>query len=409
MNPGPISTEIVDEDKQLAVVIQQNSLLPETAQSLQSSFAPLFGQAKTLISQSRAVVVTDASQIDQIKLSRAFRLQLRRVRIEGENLRKSLKEESVKRGRAIDAFNTILLHLVESEEARLDNQEKIVERQEAARKETLKQDRIKALQPYGLDTSFLSLGEMPDELFAQLLENTRAGHEAKLAALKKAEEDRILAENNRLKEEARIREENARLKREADEREAALKAERETQEKERLRLEAIAEEERKKAAEAARQADEERKRIEAEAAKALAEQQRVAKEAADAAAKKAKEAQEAAAQKAKAEKDAADAIARKEREAREKAEAEVKRAKDAEKKRIADELAAKKQAEADELAAKKKAALAPDKEKLLAFSKSVSALVIPDLSSEEAKQVADLLKTKVASLCSWIERESSVL
>ena len=90
-------TELVTdapEQAQLVAVVAQNNLPAEAAQTLRTSFAPLFKSAHDLVQQSRAVTVTDATQTAQIKLSRAFRLELRKVRVAGETLRKTLKEES---------------------------------------------------------------------------------------------------------------------------------------------------------------------------------------------------------------------------------------------------------------------------------------------------------------------------
>lgn len=276
-----IAVEIMpDANAELAVIVSENRLAPEAAQSLQASFSPLFAEARSVIEKSREITVTDASQKLEIKLAREFRLELRRIRTTGDKLRRELKDESLRRGRAIDGFQNILLHLTAEEEERLDAQEKFVERQEAQRKAQLKASREAALAPYGLDTSFLQLGDMPDDTFAQLLENTRAGHEAKLAAARKVEEDRIRAENERLKEEERIRAENVRLQREAKERDDAARKEREAvaaREKAQreaaeatLRAEREAREKVERELKAERDAEETRKRDEAAAARKAA-------------------------------------------------------------------------------------------------------------------------------------------
>lgn len=419
------------QDAQVTLVVEQTGIQPDAAKGLQASFAPLFANAKSVLERSRTITVTDASQKLEIKLARECRLALKNIRVEGDKTRKSLKEESLRRGKAIDGFYNILLHLVESEEQRLEGQEKIAERLEADRKATIKAEREKALAPYAVDTTFFSLGEMPDETFAQLLENTRAAHEAKLAAARKAEEERIRLENERLKEEARVREENARLKREAEEREAAAKAERD-------RLEAIAAEERRKAAEAAETARKEREaaeaRVKAEreeseriAAARLAEERRKADEAAAIERARFEEAQRIAAEKAaaeakrveaerlaaeeaarkereeierkaKIEREAAEARAREERIAREKAEAELR----------AEREAAARKAEA-EAAAARLAALAPDKEKLAGFVATLRSLDVPALASDDYRTLAGTVSSKILHLADWIEAESAAI
>lgn len=380
MNAETATLEIMsDQQKELSAIVQQNALPQDQAISLQTSFAPLFKEAGALIAQSRNIVVTDASQVAQIKLSREFRLLIRKVRISGEKTRKELKEASLRTGKAIDAFNTILVHMLGDEETRLEEQEKIVERAEQARKDALKASREAALKPYGTDTAFLALGEMPDATFEQLLENARAGYEAKLAAARKAEEDKIAAENARLKEAARIREENERLKREADERESAAKIERD----------AAAQKQREADALAAKIKAEADAALAAERAKAQAEAARIKAEA-DAAAK-------LAADKAKAEREAAEAIAAAERAKAAKLEAEAKARADAEKAAIAAEQAAA-----------RKAAAAPDKAKLTAFAGAIRSVVIPELHADNAT-LAKVITEQRAKLADWIEVAASKL
>lgn len=224
MNQTSSNLEIIDDNK-LREIVTQNGLPIEAIQSLRCSFAPLFKKAADLLAQSKAVVVTDASQVAQINLSRVFRLELRKIRIAGESRRRELKEESLRRGRAIDGFQNILEELIGAEETRLAEGEKIVERAEAARKTQLKIDREAALKPFGIDTTFYALADMTDEAWAQLLENSQAAHARKQEEARVAQEEKIRAENERLRKAEEMRLENLRLKREAEEREAAIKAE----------------------------------------------------------------------------------------------------------------------------------------------------------------------------------------
>jgi hypothetical protein len=380
MSTETASIEIMpDQQKELLAVVQQNALPQDQALSLQTSFAPLFKEAGALIAQSRNIVVADASQVAQIKLSREFRLLIRKVRISGEKTRKELKEASLRTGKAIDAFNTILVHMLGDEETRLEEQEKIVERVEQARKDALKSSREDALKPYGTDTAFLALGEMPDATFTQLLENARFGYEAKLAAARKAEEDKIAAENARLKEAARIREENEHLKREADEREAALKIERE----------AAAQKQREANALAAKIKAEANAALAAERAAAQAEAARIKAES-DAAAK-------IAADKAKAEREAAEANTAAERAKAAKLEAEAKAREDAAKAAIAAEQAAA-----------RKAAAAPDKAKIAAFALAIRSVSMPELHADNSA-LAKVIAEQRTKLAEWIEAKASQL
>lgn len=278
----------VIEASKLAKVVEQNGLAPTTAKALIETFEPYFGKADELCAQAAGVRVTDATQVSEMKKSRELRLALKAVRVEAEKSRKTLKEDSLRMGKAIDGINNVLLLQIEPVEKHLEDQEKFAERAEAARKEALRQARADVLAPYNVDTSAYSLGEMTEAAFTILFNGTKLAHEAQIEAARKAEADRIAAEEARKAEEARIRAENERLRKEREEAEKAAKAERE-------------------AAEA--KLAEERKKAQAEAA-------------------------------------AAAEVLRKEREARERIEAENRAREEAEAKRVADEAAAKKKAAA---------------------------------------------------------------
>lgn len=338
------------EDR-LAVVVSETGLQGPNAESLLLAFRPFFGKAQALVEAAAAINVTDATQVTEMKNARASRLALRAVRVEVEAARKTMKEDSLRTGRAIDGMANVLKFLIEPAENRLEEMEKFAERKEAERKAALKSGREDLLRPFGIDTSAYMLGEMKQETFAELLNATRVAHEAKVAAAQKAEVERIAAEAARTAEEKRVRDENERLRQEAVAAEAARKAERE-------KLEAEARKEREKA-------EAERRAAEAKAA---------------------------------AERAAADKKLAEERAAREKLEREA-----AERLRVAE------QAKADEAERARKAAAAPDKAKLIAFAAEVRNLVPPVMSSPASVPVRQLVVDKVASFAAWIEAQAASL
>ena len=390
MSTEPLTLEVTD-DSPLSVAVAPYQLEAQSRQACLSRFQPLFQEAAQLIDRAKSINITTASTPTDKKLVKTLRLALKDVRCRAEAERKTLKEDSLRRGKAIDAMATLVKCTIEPVEQHLEDQEKFEERQEAARKAALKAEREVQLAVHKVDTTFYSLGEMPQEAFDQLLENTKMAHQRRLDDQRKAEEDRIKAENERLAREAAIRAENERLKKEAEEREARVAAERQ-------------------AAEAA----------------AKAERERVAKEKAEAEAKAASEravieerarlerevsARKLAAQeaKAKAEREAAEAKAAAERKAREKAEAEVRAAKEAEAQRIADAEKAETNRLAREQADRKAAAAAPDKEKLIAFTKVILALPVPELTTETGRAIQASLIAQVEKFAQWIMGRANTL
>lgn len=405
--------EVVEPEKEITTLIATSGIQPEVAQSLQSAFAPLFVEARSIIEKSKAINVTDVSQTLEMKVARAYRLALRKIRTTGDATRKTLKEDSLRRSKAIDGFFNILVHITDGEETRLADAEQFALKKEEERKATLKVDRQDALKPYGLDTSFIDLGAMDDATFTQLLENSRAAHEKRQEDARRAEQARIEAENARLKEEARIRDENARLKREADEREAAAKAERE-------RLEAVAAEERRKAAEAAEAARIEKERLAAENEAKLAAERAQAAETLrlqqEQAALERKQAQEEADRVAREKQAAAEADALKAKEAAKKAKADAD-------KKLAQERAAREKLEQEakerqeaenlrlqqESIARLAASLAPDREKLTAYVAAVRALTVPAMASDSGKAIeANFVQRREAYLA-YLERAAATL
>lgn len=355
----------VIELSELATVAKQSGLDVGSGDPLLASFQPIFTNAATLIAEAEAIQVTDATQVSEIRKARACRLNIKALRVSAEKVRKDLKEESLRRGKAIDGINNVLLDRIVPVEKRLQDMEDFAERAEAARKAALKESRLILLAPFAFDATAVDLANMAQPVFDQLLEGARLAHEARLAAAAREEAERVA----RLAEEARIRAENERLRLEAEAREKEAKAERERLEAEKRAIQEQADREAKAAAEKARieqaaiqaKADAERRKAEAEAAQAKAK---------------------------------ADAALKAEREAREKLEREAKAKADAE------EAAAREKAEAERLAA-----MAPDKDKLRAVADAVRGIVVPEVSSPSAKVTRNSIAAKVEAFAKWIESE----
>jgi hypothetical protein len=262
---------VLSEPPQLAKAIQSSSLAAADANTLREAFGPFFEKAANELAASRAITVTDPTQVTEIKKSRAARLQLREIRIAAEKTRKVLKEDSLRKGKAIDGIYNVLVLDIEPEERRLEEQEKIAERMEAERKAKIASERIEALRPFADPTHYM-LGDMAQPAFDALLAGAKAAHEAKIEADQKAAEQAAAAEQARRDEDARVRAENERLRKEAAEREAAAKAEREQIEtaarRQREEAEAKARAEREAAeAKARKEREEQEKRHKAELAR----------------------------------------------------------------------------------------------------------------------------------------------
>ena len=273
-----LATDVIEPQTALAAVAERNGLAPAVAAALVTTFVPLAEQAAGLIADAERISVTNATQVTEIKQARAARLKLKAIRVEIEDARKGLKEESLRRGKAIDAVAGYLRERIEPVETRLENQEKFAERKEAERKAWLKLDREALLRPFA-DPTYYDLSNMPESAWVSLLDSSRLAHEARAAAAAKVEADRLAAEAARVEEEKRVRAENERLRQEAVAAERAAKAERERMEAEARARDSAARVEREKAEVALRAEREAREKLEREAvALEAAEAKRLADE-----------------------------------------------------------------------------------------------------------------------------------
>lgn len=356
-------TQIIDKPaNELARVAQQVGLAESDFEILKAAFSPYFENAEKALSKAGAIEVTDATQVTEIRLARALRLELRTIRTSAENTRKQLKENSLRTGKAIDGMCNVIKFMVEPVEQKLLDMELFAVRKEAERKAGIKSDREDQIRHLGIDPAMYQVGEINESAFLQLIKYLQAAKAAREAAAAKAEADRIEAARIKAEEDRRIREENTRLKVEAEAREKAANSERD-----------------KLAAQA----------------RAAAEKARKERESIELKAKKEREAIEA---KADTERKEADAALLKERKAREAIEAEVKAKREVEARKAAVEAKAKKMA-----------ALAPDKDKLMVLADVVRRIKIPTVESDEAESAIHDIKKSIASLVKQIEQYAGEL
>ena len=458
MTTEAVTGEVVSAN---ALALATKDLEPESQLAIRGVFDKMFTDVEGWIAKAKTVRVTDESQKREMKLAGEYRKAIKEVRVNAEKARKRLKADSLLRGKAIDGAYNILAALVEPIEADLAEQETFAERAQAARRDALRSSREETLRALGTDPSvYANLGEAADEAWAKIRDDAQAAHDARAAAAAKAEADRVEAaraaeeareaariareaaeaERKRLAEEQRA--ENERLKREAAEREAAAKVERERMEAEAKAAREVAEKKLAAEREAARI---EKERIEAaarteraEAARVQAERDAAAKAERDAAEKKAREEREAQERKwvaeraeaarvqaerdaaAKAERENAEAVAKAAREEAAKVQAaldaEREEVRAAEAARVAEErrqheLAEAKRAqdEADRRAAAEVAALAPDREKLLAYAAAIKAIPLPTLTTEKGRELAVTLEGQRDKMVAWIGKSARSL
>jgi hypothetical protein len=329
--------------------------------SLELAFSGFFTSAAEW--KAKAAAITDP------KAARSARLELRTLRVSAEKTRKSLKEDSIRMGKAIDGANNILLAMIVPIEKSLEDIEKEEERKEAARIESVRIERTEILLSICHAFYGANLGTMSNNHWQAYLQDAKDVFELRQERERVAKEEGEAAAKKEAADREAQRLENVRLREEAEKAAAELAKERVEQAK------------RDAAAKAERDAMESKAREVARKTNEAAENARKA----------------AAAELAK------------EQEAKAKLEAEAKALRDAEANRIANEKAAADQLKKAVEAAARKAAAAPDRAKLMEFASKVRSLVVPLARSEAGREVAAEINRKVESFAKWIETQAATL
>jgi hypothetical protein len=197
---------------QLQTIAKESGLSKESSEALVQKFIPFFQQANEWSEKAKALTVTDISQITEMQQARDARLALKKIRVNVENTRKDLKEDSLKTGKAIDGIANVLKGLIEPIEEHLEQQEKFAEIEEAKRVQKLINERLPILQEYTPDAHMYPLGTISEEAFADLVNGFKVAAQAKIDAEKKAEKERLAKEKADAAERLRIQKENDSLK-----------------------------------------------------------------------------------------------------------------------------------------------------------------------------------------------------
>jgi hypothetical protein len=247
-------------ENQLAVIVKESGLEATKGAVLTTKFSTFFEEAAKWAEKAKTIVITEPTQTAEMQIARIGRLNLRDMRVAIEKTRKELKEASLKEGQAIDRIANALKAAIIPTEEYLDQQEHYIEYKAKAEAERLRK----------IAEEEARLAMLAREK-AEMEENERLEAEnAKLKAEAEAREKEI--EEERIYQEELLRQEREEAERKAKEEkekaDAILKAEQEKAEAARKAVEEKARKEREEAeekiAEEKAKADAEKAKIEAE-------------------------------------------------------------------------------------------------------------------------------------------------
>ena len=255
-----INPEVVAMD--LTKVQTEARLTTDEQNELSDKFKEFY--ARITDWRGKVVLITNPEDPRQQKMAREIRLGLKDVRCDVERARKTLKEEAVRRGKAVDGYANVLKYLCQPVEDKLEQIEKIAEFREAERIRKMIEIRTALILAEGGDSTIYNFGNMTDEAFAIILQSAKDARVKREEEAKRLNEERLAKERADLEEREAQRIENERLKAEAKARDEAAKIEREKAAAEKKAMEAKLAAERKaredaeNAALAAKQAEEAR-------------------------------------------------------------------------------------------------------------------------------------------------------
>jgi ribosomal protein L9 len=202
-------------------VIVVNTPSQELEKSMEAYFAPFEEQAKVWLEKAKEMKVTDASQTELMEESRKARLAIRAIRIQSEEKRVELKEESLRRGQLIDKIAKRLKQAYEPVEAQLQANEDFVKIQEENRKKELAKTRLDELLPYmGAEVYKIQLAELDETVYQNILSGQKLAKEARDKVAADAAQ-KVIDDQAEL---ARLKEENKDLKETVEEKEEHVTA-----------------------------------------------------------------------------------------------------------------------------------------------------------------------------------------
>lgn len=163
------------------------------AKQIEKTFAPMVEMLKSFEGQYDQVMEMEQSP-EKCARAKRLRLDIARVRIDADKVRKEQKEQYLRAGNAIQGVYNILKFAVTDKEESLKSIEEYYKRIEEEKVKKLQAEREAELQRYEVDGTQIDLGNMTDDVWSNFLTGSKANYEARVAAERKAEEARREAE-----------------------------------------------------------------------------------------------------------------------------------------------------------------------------------------------------------------------
>lgn len=123
---------------ELVKIIDNSQLEISESKSILEKFGDYENIAKEWEVKAKQIVVTDASQTTEMAMAKEARKKFSQLRIDVEKTRKAMKEQSLRKGQAIDSVARFLTSLIKPIEDHLREQEDFIKIQEEKKQAELK-------------------------------------------------------------------------------------------------------------------------------------------------------------------------------------------------------------------------------------------------------------------------------
>lgn len=181
-------TQLVKLDTQELSGIEKSK-----AEQIKKTFEPMVKMLEGFEEAYSDVIKSSEKGIDEdlTKRAKRLRLDIAKIRIEADKVRKSEKEEYLRAGQAIQGVFNILKWAVTDREEKLESIEKHFEIQEQKRLEALQAERVESLDQYVEDAHERNLSDMDDDVWEAYFQAKKKEYDDRIEAEKQAELERI--------------------------------------------------------------------------------------------------------------------------------------------------------------------------------------------------------------------------
>jgi len=199
--------EIIEEPTALVELRQEYGLklANEKVDLHVMTYTPYFKQLVDLETEMSQLLVKEVNAETE-KEAKELRKKYSAIRIAAEKQKKADKAEINLEGGFLDKVNKRIEEGAKAKEAQCEEIETMMQKQEEARKDALKNERKQALDEYGYDTDFLNLSDMTVESFDRLLAKAKELHEAVQEKSEREQAEQAEKDRLRARKEARVKE-----------------------------------------------------------------------------------------------------------------------------------------------------------------------------------------------------------